>query len=67
MLQQTPVSRDVAERDLPWRHPEATPWHILISEVMLQQTPVSRVEPVWREWVARWPVPSAMAKTSVAE
>ncbi|WP_195166001.1 A/G-specific adenine glycosylase [Mycobacteroides abscessus] len=58
---------DVAERDLPWRRPEATPWHILISEVMLQQTPVSRVEPVWREWVARWPVPSAMAKTSVAE
>lgn len=58
---------DTAERDLPWRRPEVTPWHILISEVMLQQTPVARVEPVWREWVARWPVPSAMAKSSVGE
>ncbi|MFF2553084.1 A/G-specific adenine glycosylase [Nocardia sp. NPDC058058] len=48
-------------RDLPWRRPEVTAWHILMSEIMLQQTPVVRVEPIWREWVARWPVPSAMA------
>ncbi|GGK60086.1 A/G-specific adenine glycosylase [Nocardia camponoti] len=54
-------------RDLPWREPSATAWHILMSEIMLQQTPVARVEPIWREWVARWPVPSAMAASSQAE
>ncbi|WP_405488289.1 A/G-specific adenine glycosylase [Nocardia sp. NBC_00511] len=48
-------------RDLPWRRPGVTAWQILMSEIMLQQTPVVRVEPIWREWVARWPVPSAMA------
>ena len=34
---------------------------------MLQQTPVSRVEPIWEQWVERWPVPSAMAASSQAE
>lgn len=48
-------------RDLPWRHPSASPWAILVSEVMLQQTPVVRVEPVWREWLARWPEPADLA------
>ncbi|MFC8528479.1 A/G-specific adenine glycosylase [Nocardia sp. NPDC057227] len=54
-------------RDLPWRRPGVTAWQILMSEIMLQQTPVVRVEPIWREWVARWPVPSAMAAASQAE
>ena len=35
------------QRDLPWRRPEVTPWQILVSEFMLQQTPVARVEPIW--------------------
>ncbi|HKE50634.1 MAG TPA: A/G-specific adenine glycosylase [Actinomycetes bacterium] len=48
-------------RDLPWRRPGTTPWAVLVSEIMLQQTPVSRVEPTWREWLARWPTPSALA------
>jgi A/G-specific adenine glycosylase len=48
-------------RDLPWRRPEATPWGILVSEIMLQQTPVSRVLPVWAEWLERWPTPEALA------
>src|SRR5690606_35343982 len=34
---------------------------------MLQQTPVARVEPVWREWVTRWPVPAALAADTAAE
>jgi A/G-specific adenine glycosylase len=34
---------------------------------MLQQTPVSRVEPVWREWMGRWPEPAALAATSPAD
>ncbi|MGL4173040.1 MAG: A/G-specific adenine glycosylase [Actinomycetota bacterium] len=54
-------------RDLPWRSKDCTPWGILVSEVMLQQTPVIRVEPVWREWVARWPEPAALASTPPRE
>lgn len=54
-------------RDLPWRRPGVSAWQILMSEIMLQQTPVVRVEPVWREWVARWPVPSAMAAAAPGE
>jgi A/G-specific adenine glycosylase len=54
-------------RDLPWRRDGVTAWQILMSEIMLQQTPVVRVEPIWREWVARWPVASAMAASSQAE
>jgi len=54
-------------RDLPWRDPEVTAWQILMSEIMLQQTPVARVEPIWRQWVQRWPVPSAMAASSQGE
>ena len=50
-----------AARDLPWRRPSATPWGVFVSEVMLQQTPVVRVEPVWREWMARWPAPPDLA------
>jgi A/G-specific adenine glycosylase len=55
---------DATARDLPWRRPECTAWGVLVSEIMLQQTPVSRVEPIWHEWMARWPVPSALAAAS---
>jgi A/G-specific adenine glycosylase len=48
-------------RDLPWRAPGTTPWGVLVSEVMLQQTPVARVEPVWRTWLDRWPTPADLA------
>ncbi|MFT4201219.1 A/G-specific adenine glycosylase [Gordonia sp. (in: high G+C Gram-positive bacteria)] len=58
---------DENERDLPWRRDEATAWHILISEFMLQQTPVARVLVPWREWVARWPTPADMAAASGAD
>ncbi|GLX95260.1 A/G-specific adenine glycosylase [Herbidospora sp. NBRC 101105] len=54
-------------RDLPWRRPEATPWGILVSEIMLQQTPVVRVLPIWEEWMARWPTPEALAKETPGE
>jgi A/G-specific adenine glycosylase len=52
---------DRCRRDLPWREPGVTAWQILVSEFMLQQTPVSRVEPIWRDWVQRWPTASATA------
>jgi A/G-specific adenine glycosylase len=56
-----------AQRDLPWRRPGVGPWQILVSEFMLQQTPVARVEPIWLDWVARWPTPSATAAASAAD
>jgi A/G-specific adenine glycosylase len=56
-----------AARDLPWRAPGTDPWAVLVSEVMLQQTPVARVEPVWRQWLARWPTPADLAAASPAE
>lgn len=54
-------------RDLPWRRPEATPWAVLVSEVMLQQTPVNRVLPAYAEWLERWPTPSALAADAPGE
>jgi A/G-specific adenine glycosylase len=55
------------QRDLPWRRPGVSAWQILVSEFMLQQTPVARVEPIWRDWVARWPTPSTTAAASAAD
>ncbi|MDQ1701934.1 MAG: A/G-specific adenine glycosylase [Frankiaceae bacterium] len=56
-----------AARDLPWRRPAAGPWGVLVSEFMLQQTPVARVLPVWEMWVSRWPSPAALAGDSAGE
>ncbi len=58
---------DVHERDLPWRRTNADAWHILISEFMLQQTPVARVLGPWSEWVRRWPTPAYMASATGAD
>ena len=54
-------------RPLPWREPGVSAWGVLVSEFMLQQTPAARVEPVWREWVARWPSPAALAAEEQGE
>jgi len=56
-----------ARRDLPWREPGVSPWQILVSEFMLQQTPVARVLSIWPDWVRRWPTPSATAAASAAD
>jgi A/G-specific adenine glycosylase len=56
-----------AARDLPWRRPGVDAWAVLLSEVMLQQTPVARVEPVWREWLDRWPTPADLAAATPAD
>jgi A/G-specific adenine glycosylase len=55
---------DEHARDLPWRRDGVTPWGVMVSEVMLQQTPVSRVVGVWEQWLARWPTPAALAADS---
>ncbi len=54
-------------RDLPWRAPGATPWAVLVSEIMLQQTPVARVLPEYLSWMARWPTPAALAAEPAGE
>jgi A/G-specific adenine glycosylase len=54
-------------RELPWRQPDATPWSILVSEIMLQQTPVSRVLPAHSAWISRWPEPAALAAATPAD
>lgn len=54
-------------RDLPWRRPDATPWAIMVSEFMLQQTPVERVLGPWHAWLERWPTPASLAADSPGE
>jgi A/G-specific adenine glycosylase len=58
---------DEHARDLPWRDPAASPWAVLVSELMLQQTPVSRVLPVFERWLERWPTPADLAAAPVGE
>lgn len=49
-------------RDLPWRRPDVSAWAVLVSEIMLQQTPVARVLPAYKAWLVRWPTPAALAE-----
>ena len=53
------------KRELPWR--ATTPWGVMVSEFMLQQTPVARVLPKWIEWMERWPTPAELAKATPAQ
>jgi A/G-specific adenine glycosylase len=53
------------KRDLPWRKSDA--WGVLVSEIMLQQTPVQRVLPIYQEWMKRWPTAADLAKATPAE
>ncbi|AXT83856.1 adenine glycosylase [Aeromicrobium sp. A1-2] len=57
---------DTAARDLPWRRTES-PWDVMVSEFMLQQTPVSRVLPVYAAWVERWPTPALLAAATTGD
>lgn len=51
---------DVHARELPWRS-DPSPWRVMVSEFMLQQTPVTRVLPVFEAWLDRWPTPADLA------
>jgi A/G-specific adenine glycosylase len=55
---------DANSRDLPWRRPGFTAWGTLVSEFMLQQTPVVRVIPRLEQWLERWPTPADLAASS---
>ena len=54
-------------RDLPWRRPGVSAWEVMVSEFMLQQTPVARVLEPWRQWIDRWPTPAALAAAPAGE
>ena len=56
-----------AARDLPWRRPGTSPWAVLVSEVMLQQTPVARVLPSYDAWLSRWPTAADLAAAEPGE
>lgn len=56
----------VHARSLPWRD-DPEPWRVLVSEFMLQQTPVARVTPVFEAWLERWPTPADLAAEPAAE
>ena len=58
---------EVAARPLPWRAEGTSAWAVLVSEIMSQQTPVSRVAPRWSEWLERWPTPADLAAAPTAE
>ncbi|CAN3701481.1 Adenine DNA glycosylase [Microbacterium sp. MM2322] len=58
--------RDAA-RDLPWRREGFGAWGTLVSEFMLQQTPVARVIPHLEAWLTRWPTPSTLAAAPPAD
>jgi A/G-specific adenine glycosylase len=58
---------ETAARPLPWRRPERSAWGVLVSEIMLQQTPVVRVLPVWEDGLGRWPTPAHLAAEASGE
>ncbi|MCW5111522.1 A/G-specific adenine glycosylase [Cutibacterium acnes] len=58
---------DANGRDLPWRRPGTSVWGVLVSEVMSQQTPMSRVIGPWHEWMNRWPTPDDLAEEDSGE
>ena len=58
---------DANGRDLPWRRPGTSAWGVLVSEVMSQQSPMSRVIGPWHEWMNRWPTPDDLAEEDSGE
>ena len=56
---------DENQRDLPWR--KSTAWGVMVSEFMLQQTPVNRVLPIWNEWMSRWPTPKELSSAKKSD
>src|SRR5437870_13391893 len=51
----------------PWRRPRPDPYHVLVSEVMLQQTQAARVAPAFRTFIRRFPSVRALASASRRE
>jgi A/G-specific adenine glycosylase len=58
---------DANKRVLPWREPGVGAWAVMVSEFMLQQTPVNRVLPAYLRWLERWPTPADLAAEAPGE
>jgi A/G-specific adenine glycosylase len=58
---------DANKRLLPWREPGVGAWAVMVSEFMLQQTPVNRVLPAYLRWLERWPTPADLAAEAPGE
>jgi A/G-specific adenine glycosylase len=54
-------------RDFPWRQDKVSPWGILVSEFMLQQTQTERVVPYWNRWMEKWPGPGDLCAATLEE
>ena len=55
----------IHKRDLPWRTEPRDPYHVWLSEVMLQQTQVATVIPYYRRWLQRFPSLKALASAPI--
>jgi A/G-specific adenine glycosylase len=55
-----------AGRVFPWKG-NVSPWGIMVSEFMLQQTQTERVVPYWKRWMEIWPTPAALAAASMED
>lgn len=55
------------KRDLPMRRDDVSDWGTLVFEIMSQQTPVARVQPIWIEWMERWPTPTRLSNAASAD
>ena len=49
------------------RAADVSDWGTLVFEIMSQQTPIARVQPIWLQWMERWPTPADVAATSSAD
>ena len=49
------------------RAADVSDWGTLVFEIMSQQTPIARVQPIWLEWMERWPTPADVAAASSAD
>ena len=61
---------DQDRRYLPWRYApgtSASPYHVWISEIMLQQTGVSTVIPYFEKFIKKWPTVESLAKANIEE
>jgi len=57
---------ELHRRKLPMRASDVSPWGTLVFEVMSQQTPIPRVQPIWERWMRLWPTPADLAAASPA-
>jgi A/G-specific adenine glycosylase len=56
-----------SQRDYPWRRQDATPFEVLLAEMLLRKTRADAVVPVWRRLLERYPDPDSLARARVED